>query len=78
MAVTLKDVAQRAGVSRSAVSRTFTDGASVSRKTREIVERAANELGYAPTTFITRSFWRYSISSPVACRTVGFGRCWSI
>ena len=29
MAVTLKDVAERAGVSRSAVSRTFTEGASV-------------------------------------------------
>ena len=48
MAVTLKDVADRAGVSRSAVSRTFTDGASVSRKTRAMVEKAANELGYAP------------------------------
>lgn len=48
MAVTLKDVAERAGVSRSAVSRTFTDGASVSAKTRAKVEKAANELGYAP------------------------------
>jgi DNA-binding LacI/PurR family transcriptional regulator len=48
MAVTLKEVAERAGVSRSAVSRTFTDGASVSPKTRAKVEKAANELGYAP------------------------------
>ncbi len=48
MAVTLKDVALRAGVSRSAVSRTFTVGASVSPKTRAKVEKAANELGYAP------------------------------
>jgi len=48
MAVTLKDVAMRAGVSRSAVSRTFTDGASVSPKTRAKVEKAANDLGYAP------------------------------
>ncbi|AZL59325.1 LacI family DNA-binding transcriptional regulator [Tabrizicola piscis] len=48
MAVTLKEVAVRAGVSRSAVSRTFTDGASVSPKTRAKVEKAANELGYAP------------------------------
>ncbi|MDP3523282.1 MAG: LacI family DNA-binding transcriptional regulator, partial [Hoeflea sp.] len=30
MPPTLKDVAERAGVSRAAVSRTFTDGASVS------------------------------------------------
>ncbi|NUB44967.1 LacI family DNA-binding transcriptional regulator [Fertoebacter nigrum] len=48
MTATLKDVAARAGVSRSAVSRTFTDGASVSPKTRMKVEIAANELGYAP------------------------------
>ena len=48
MAVTLKEVAARAGVSRSAVSRTFTAGASVSARTREKVERAAQELGYAP------------------------------
>ncbi|MEM7720991.1 MAG: LacI family DNA-binding transcriptional regulator [Pseudomonadota bacterium] len=48
MAITLKDVAERAGVSRSAVSRTFTEGASVSGKTRAKVERAAAELGYSP------------------------------
>jgi DNA-binding LacI/PurR family transcriptional regulator len=48
MAVTLKEVAVRAGVSRSAVSRTFTEGASVSPTTRAKVEKAAAELGYAP------------------------------
>ncbi|NNK77117.1 MAG: LacI family DNA-binding transcriptional regulator [Litoreibacter sp.] len=48
MTVTLKDVALRAGVSRSAVSRTFTQGASVSDKTRRKVEKAAEELGYSP------------------------------
>jgi DNA-binding LacI/PurR family transcriptional regulator len=36
------------GVSRSAVSRTFTSGASVSGKTRAKVEKAAAELGYSP------------------------------
>jgi DNA-binding LacI/PurR family transcriptional regulator len=48
MAVTLREVAERAGVSRSAVSRTFTDGASVSARTRARVEAAAADLGYAP------------------------------
>lgn len=48
MASTLKDVAMRAGVSRSAVSRVFTDGASVSDKMRKKVERAAADLGYRP------------------------------
>ena len=48
MPVTLKEVAERAGVSRSAVSRTFTAGASVSEKTRRKVEKAASDLGYQP------------------------------
>jgi len=48
MPVTLKEVAERAGVSRSAVSRTFTDGASVSMSMRRKVEAAAKELGYTP------------------------------
>lgn len=48
MAVTLQDVAARAGVSKSAVSRTFTAGASVSAGTRAKVETAAKALGYHP------------------------------
>ncbi|NTF10706.1 substrate-binding domain-containing protein [Agrobacterium rubi] len=44
--VTSIDVAQRAGVSRSAVSRTFTPGASVSPDVRQRVMKAAEELGY--------------------------------
>ena len=49
MAVTLREVALRAGVSPSAVSRAFTPGASVSAKTRARVEQAAGELGYRPS-----------------------------
>lgn len=48
MAATLKDVAELAGVSTSAVSRAFTPGASVSAKMRQRVESAARELGYSP------------------------------
>ena len=48
MTPTLKDVAVLAGVSRSAVSRTFTQGASVSVKMRRKVEQAAEQLGYSP------------------------------
>lgn len=54
MNVTLKDVAKRAGVSRSAVSRTFTEGASVSDKMRRKVKKSAVELGYSPN-FLARS-----------------------
>ncbi len=49
MTVTLKDVAIRAGVSKSAVSRTFTHGGSVSAKTRKKVLKAAKALGYQPS-----------------------------
>ena len=48
MAVTLKDVAEMAGVSRSAVSRTFTEGASVSDKVRLKVMEASAILGFHP------------------------------
>ncbi|MFY2822329.1 LacI family DNA-binding transcriptional regulator [Ruegeria sp. MALMAid1280] len=46
--VTSLQVAQLAGVSQSAVSRVFTPGASVSKKTEEKVRKAAAELGYRP------------------------------
>lgn len=42
------EVAQRAGVSESAVSRAFTPGASISRRTRDQVLKAAQALGYRP------------------------------
>jgi len=44
--ITAHDVARHAGVSRSAVSRTFTPGASVSPHTRDKVMAAAQALGY--------------------------------
>ncbi len=46
--VTSTEVARRAGVSQSAVSRVFTPGASVSKTTAEKVRKAARELGYRP------------------------------
>lgn len=44
--VSARMVAERAGVSRSAVSRTFTNGASVSEETRRKVVESAQALGY--------------------------------
>lgn len=46
--ITAKEVARLAGVSQSAVSRTFTQGASVAPATRERVRQAAAQLGYRP------------------------------
>lgn len=48
MAVTIKDVAQLAGVSPSTVSRTCKDNPSISEETKERVRRAMIELGYEP------------------------------
>lgn len=46
--VTSLDVAERAGVSQSAVSRVFSSGASASPKMADKVHKAAAELGYRP------------------------------
>jgi len=46
--ITSLQVAQKAGVSQSAVSRVFTPGASVSKKTADKVRMAADALGYRP------------------------------
>ena len=46
--VTSLQVAKKAGVSQSAVSRVFTPGASASQATIDKVKKAANDLGYRP------------------------------
>ncbi|MFS1663886.1 LacI family DNA-binding transcriptional regulator [Streptococcus sp. zg-JUN1979] len=46
--VTIKDVAQRAGVNPSTVSRVLKDNRSISQKTKEKVRKAMDELGYVP------------------------------
>ena len=46
--VTSQDVARLAGVSQSAVSRVFTQGASASKATIAKVRDAAEQLGYRP------------------------------
>ncbi|MEV0531430.1 LacI family DNA-binding transcriptional regulator [Kitasatospora sp. NPDC050463] len=45
---TLDEVAQRAGVSRTAASRAINNAPHVSRAKREAVERAVRELGFVP------------------------------
>ena len=55
--VTSYDVAARAGVSQSAVSRALAEDGSASRRMRERVARAADELGYRPDA-IARSLGR--------------------
>lgn len=52
--VTSADVAQAAGVSRAAVSRAFTPGASIAPETRRRILAAADAVGYRPNA-IARS-----------------------
>jgi LacI family transcriptional regulator len=47
--VTIRDVAQRAGVSSMTVSRVINESSRVSPETRGRVERAISELGYVPS-----------------------------
>ncbi|PWC19663.1 LacI family DNA-binding transcriptional regulator [Brenneria corticis] len=68
--VTAADVARRAGVSRSAVSRAFTDGASISDHTRQKVMAAAAELGYQ-VNVIARSMIKGS-NNFIGIVTAGF------
>lgn len=49
MAVTIKDVAQLAGVSTSTVSRVCNNNPAISRDTQERVRKAMAELGYEPS-----------------------------
>lgn len=61
--ISASDVARLAQVSRSAVSRTFTAGASVAPRTRARIIAAAATLGYLPTS-------NGGSSEPVASRPV--------
>ena len=45
---TIKDVAERAGVSIASASRVLNDGISVHAETRLLVDQAAEELDYIP------------------------------
>ena len=48
MAVTIKDVSARCGLSISTVSKAFNNYADISAETRELVHRTAREIGYYP------------------------------
>ena len=58
--ITSADVANRAGVSQSAVSRVFTPGASASLQTADKVRKVA-ELGYRPNFGARYGFWKTGI-----------------
>jgi len=49
MAISIKDVAHKAGVSPSTVSRALSDHPRISRETKERIRRLATEMGYSPS-----------------------------
>jgi len=49
MAVSIKDIAQTAGVSPSTVSRALSDHPRISAETKERIRRLAEEMGYTPS-----------------------------
>lgn len=51
--VTALDVANQLGISRSSVSRAFTNGANISEKMRDKIVKMAQEMGYQPNLFCT-------------------------
>jgi DNA-binding LacI/PurR family transcriptional regulator len=48
MRVTIKDIAERAGVSKTTVSFAFNEPSRLARQTRERVRTIAAEFGYSP------------------------------
>lgn len=54
MTVTLKELAEKVGKSITTVSRALDDYDDVSPKTKELVRKAALEMGYTPNTFAQR------------------------
>ncbi|WP_297079724.1 LacI family DNA-binding transcriptional regulator, partial [uncultured Enterococcus sp.] len=48
MSITVKDVAKKAGVATSTVSRVINDHSSISEETKRKVRKVMDELGYVP------------------------------
>jgi len=54
MSVTIKDIARRVGKSITTVSRALDDYPDVSPQTKDLVRKAAEEMGYTPSTLAQR------------------------
>lgn len=70
--VTMRDVAEKAGVNPSTVSRALRDDANVSKQRREQIQRIAQEMGYKPNPFVqaftahVRGYRRLPTHAPIA------------
>lgn len=63
--VTIYDIAKKAGVSVSTVSKVFNGYKDVSKKSIELVKKTASELGYIPNinaqALVTKRFWALGV-----------------
>jgi DNA-binding LacI/PurR family transcriptional regulator len=70
--VTMRDVAEKAGVNPSTVSRALREDSNVSKKRREEIQRIAEEMGYRPNPFVqaftahVRGYRRLPTHAPIA------------
>jgi len=77
--LTMRDVAEKAGVNPSTVSRALRDDANVSKKRREEIQRIAQEMGYRPNPFVqaftahVRGYRRLPTHAPIALLDTGTG-----
>ena len=55
MSITIKDIAKKAGVSPSTVSRTINNHYSISEETKEKVRKVMDELGYVYINHILKN-----------------------
>lgn len=67
---TIRDIAARLGLSKSAVSLAFRDHPRISPKTRERVLAAARELGYRPNPVFAQMMRAVRSSGPVHARAI--------
>lgn len=74
LAITIKDVAKKAGVATSTVSRTIQDHSSISEKTKKKVRSVMSELGYQPNLaargLVSKNMRTIGIILPVSDGTV--------
>ena len=61
MRVSIKDIAEAAGVSHSTVSRALSDSPLVKDETKASIKRLAEEMGYSPDS-IARSLFHHTSS----------------
>ncbi len=79
MAVSLKEIARRTGLSTAAVSQALRGVGRISKQTRKKVQAVADELGYKPDPALSRALSRMRQSHSVPYReTIAFLTEWTL